>query len=137
MVAGMGLPKPEDEPGTDVRVRLRLALREALRARDMVAVSALRSALAAIGNAEAIDPGPTPAATADNPYVAGAVADPGAGEARRRRLSAADIDQILRAEISEREAAAREYERRGRPDQAGRLRSEARVLMSAVAGGDR
>jgi len=133
----VSLPRPEDEPGTDVRVRLRLALREALRARDTVAVSALRSALAAIGNAEAVDPGPAAAATAGNPYVAGAVAGPGAGEARRRSLSAADIDQIVRAEIGEREAAAREYEHRGRPDQAGRLRSEARVLIVAVAGGDR
>jgi uncharacterized protein YqeY len=133
----MRLPKPEDEPGTDVRARLRLALREALRARDMVAVSALRSALAAIGNAEAVDPGPAAAATAGNPYVAGAIAGPGAGEVRRRSLSAADIDQIVRAEIGEREAAAREYEHRGRPGQAGRLRGEARVLMAAVAGGDR
>jgi len=132
----MGLPKPEDEPGTDVRVRLRLALGEALRARDMVAVSALRSALAAIGNAEAVDPGPAGAAIAGNPYVAGAVAGLGAGEARRLSLSAADIDQIVRAEIGEREAAAREYEHRGRPDQASRLRSEARVLMAAVAGGE-
>jgi uncharacterized protein len=133
----VGSPRPEDEPGTDVKVRLRLALRAALAARDMIAVPALRSALAAIGNAEAVDPGPAAAVTADNPYVAGAVAGAGAGEARRRSLSAAEIDRILRAEISEREAAAREYEHLGRADQAGRLRSEARVLSSAVAGEER
>jgi uncharacterized protein YqeY len=118
-------------------VRLRLALRAALAARDMVAVSALRSALAAIGNAEAIDPGPVGAAGAGNPYVAGAVAGLGGGEARRRSLSAAEIDQVLRAEISERETAAHEYEHLGRADQARRLRSEARVLLSAMAGEDR
>jgi len=43
----------------------------------------------------------------------------------------------VRAEAGERERAAREYERAGRADQAGRLRREARVLMSVVAGGDR
>ena len=132
----MGSPRPEDEPGTDVRVRLRLALRAALAARDVVAVSALRSALAAIGNAEAVDPGPAVTVAADNPYVAGAVAGPGAGQGRRRSLSAAEIDQILHAEISEREAAAREYERLGRSGQAERLRSEAGVLLSAAAGKD-
>jgi len=133
----MGTPRHEDEPGTDVPVRLRLALRAALAARDMVAVSALRSALAAIGSAEAVDPGPAVAVTGDNPHVAGAVAGAGAGEAPRRSLSAAEIDQILRAEISERQAAAREYEHLGRAGQARRLRNEARVLLSALVGGDR
>jgi hypothetical protein len=44
------------------RERLQAALREALKARDKVAVPALRSALAAIDNAGAVPPGPAPAA---------------------------------------------------------------------------
>jgi hypothetical protein len=50
MVAGMG-------DGV-VRERLQLALREALRTRDTIAASALRSALAAIDNAQAVPPRP-------------------------------------------------------------------------------
>ena len=62
MVAGMG-------DGV-VRERLQLALREALRTRDTIAASALRSALAAIDNAQAVPPGPA-AAGASSPHVAG------------------------------------------------------------------
>jgi uncharacterized protein len=132
-------------PGTDVRARLRLALTGALRARDAIAVSALRLALSAIGNAEAVDPGP--AATADpssayvadpsSAYVAGAAVGLGATEARRRSLSPAQAEQIVRAEAGERQRAARDYERAGHADQADRLRREALVLMAVVAGGGR
>jgi len=128
---------PSPVPGSDVRARLRLALTGALRARDAIAVSALRSALSAVGNAEAVDPGPTAAAGVGSQYVAGAAVGLGATEARRRSLSPAEAERIVRAEAGERERAAREYERAGRADQAGRLRREARVLMSVVAGGDR
>ena len=48
---------PETQPDGDVRDRLGRALRDALKARDQVAASALRSALAAIGNAEAVPVG--------------------------------------------------------------------------------
>ncbi|HEX5301943.1 MAG TPA: hypothetical protein VFW50_33630 [Streptosporangiaceae bacterium] len=41
-----------EEPGPDIRSRLRLALTEALKARDKDAASALRSALSAIVRAE-------------------------------------------------------------------------------------
>jgi uncharacterized protein len=46
--------KPDD--AGNVRDRLRRALPAAIRARDTVAVAALRSALAAIDNVEAVDP---------------------------------------------------------------------------------
>jgi hypothetical protein len=42
----------------DVETRLRAALREAMKSRDVVAASAVRSALAAIGNAGAVPPEP-------------------------------------------------------------------------------
>jgi uncharacterized protein len=133
IVAGAG-----DSP---VRQRLQLALREALKARDAVAVSALRSALAAIDNAGAV-PGPAscgpasgdpaPAARTDGPHFAGAAAGLGAGEAERRRLTEADIEQIVCAEVAERQAAVQDYDRAGHPDQAERLRHEARILLSII-----
>ncbi len=61
----------------------------------------------------------------------------GATEARRHSLSTAETEQIVRAEAGERQRTAREYERAGHAGQADRLRREARVLMSVVAGGDR
>ena len=75
----------------DIRTRLQQALRSALKARDAGAVSALRSALGAIGNAEAVDPGPAQPAGAGSVHVAGAVAGLGAGEAGRRQLTEADV----------------------------------------------
>jgi uncharacterized protein len=96
-----------------VQQRLRLALREALRARDMTAASALRSALAAIGNAQAVPPGPAPAPGTGSPHVAGGAAGVGAAEAERRSLSDGEAEDIVRTEITERQAAARDYERAG------------------------
>ena len=64
----------------DIRTRLRRALSAALKARNATATSALRSALSAIANAEAVDPGPGRPAGAGSAHVAGAVA--GLGPAR-------------------------------------------------------
>ena len=119
-------PETRAGPGTDAQARLRLALAEALRARDMIAVSALRSALGAIGNAEAVEPGAATPAGPGSPHVAGAVAGLGSAEAERRRLSAAEIEQIVRGEAGEREGAARDYERAGHADRAGRFAARRR-----------
>ena len=56
-----------------MRDRLRGGLRNAMRARDRLAASALRSALAALDNAGAVPAGQGPAA-ASGPHFAGAVA---------------------------------------------------------------
>ena len=56
--------------------------------------------------------------------------DLGAGEAQRRMLSEADLEEIVRAEAAERQAAARDYDRTGHADQAERLRRGAQVLIS-------
>jgi uncharacterized protein len=101
-----------------------------LRARDTVATSALRSALAAIDNASAVPA--APAAGAGGPHFAGTVAGLGAGEAERRRLTEAEAEQIVRAEVTERQAAARDYDQTGQASQAGRLRQEAQVLLSVI-----
>ena len=127
MVSGMS-----DGPA---RGRLQLALREALRSRDTVAVSALRSALAAIDNAGAIPAGPGPAPGEGSPHFAGSASGLGAGEAERRRLSEDDVEQIVRAEVAERQAAARDYDRAGHDGPADRLRDEARILMSVIEAG--
>jgi hypothetical protein len=144
-VAGVDPLRPEADagPGANLPARLRLALAEALRARDTIAISALRSALGAIGNAEAVGPGaPAPAgfgspAGPGSPHVAGAAAGVGAAEVARRTLTVADIEQIVRAEAAEREHAAHDYERGGHPDRAGRLRREAQVLRSVLPGEER
>ena len=47
-------------------------------------------------------------------------------------LSEADLEEIVRAEAAERQAAARDYDRTGHADQAERLRRGAQVLISAL-----
>ena len=119
------------EPPDDIRTRLRRALGVALKAGDADAVSALRSAMSAIGNAEAVGPAARPAGTG-SAHFAGTVAGLGAGEEQRRLLTEADADAIVRQEAAEREAAAGEYERGGRAAEAARLREGARALMAVL-----
>jgi hypothetical protein len=119
-------------PVDDVQPRLRLLLREALRERDRTAVSALRSALGALGNAEAVAVPVASAQTSSSPYVAGASAGSGSGEVERHLLSEAESAAIVRAQIAEHEAAAASYERAGHIDRAAQLRREAAVLTSAI-----
>ena len=104
-----------------------------MKARDTVAVSALRSVLAAIANAEAVPPpavppdGSAPAVTG-NQYVAGSTAGLAATEAGRRELTGEEVAEIVRAEAAERRAAARQYHAAGQAEQAGRLLREAQVI---------
>ena len=117
-----------------LRDRLRDGLPAAIKARDGVAVAALRSALAAIENAEAVTPPPAGSpAEATHSQLAGTVVGVGAAEAERRALSEAEVEEIARAEVDERRAAADAYERAGRPEMARRLRAEADVLGGYLA----
>jgi uncharacterized protein len=125
-VAGVG-------PPDDIRTRLRRALGVALKARDAGAVSALRSAMGAISNAEAVAPAARPAGTG-SAHFAGTMAGLGAGEVQRHLLTEADAAAIVRQEAAEREAAASQYERGGRAAEAARLREGARALMAALGG---
>ena len=139
----------------DLRDRLRRALPVAMKAQDRPAVAALRSTLAAIDNAEAVDPDEawpddmdedvypagweavdTGAAVVDpaRPGFAGTVAGVGATEVKRRTLSAAETEEIVRGEIDVREAAAAILERVGQHDRAKRLHAEVKVLRSHVNG---
>jgi uncharacterized protein YqeY len=105
-----------------LRDRLRAALRVALRERDPIATAAIRSAVSAIDNAEAVD----------QPHAPHARLGVGVGDVARRELSANEIVEILQAEIVERDSAAAEYERTGRAERATRLRAEAAALSSLL-----
>lgn len=109
-----------------LRVRMRQALPEAMRARDKVAVSALRATLAALDNAEAVpvdDDATRGLALEQSPVGAGAT------EAVRRELSEAGVADIVRAEATERLEAAAQLTAPAHIDRAARLRAEAAVLL--------
>jgi uncharacterized protein YqeY len=105
-----------------------------MKARDTAAVSALRSGLAAIDNAEAVDAGQAPPPAVTHPDVAGTVAGLRAAEVQRRGLTEARMEEIVRAETVERRRAAADYERAGQPEHADRLRREADVLTAHLGG---
>lgn len=117
-----------------MRAILRDDLKTALKDKDRVAIAALRSALAAIDNAEAV-PLDQPAAppVLENEHVAGAAVGLGAAEVERRHLTDADLRDIVAHEIRERTTSADEYDHLGRADAADRLRAEAAVLERALA----
>jgi hypothetical protein len=112
--------------------RLRDALKQSLRARDGAAVAALRSALAAIDNAGAVEVAQTPPAAGDE-HVAGSLAGVGVAEVERRELTEPELIALVRAEVPERQVGAGEYERHGHGGRAERLRHEAAVLSGVLA----
>jgi uncharacterized protein len=115
---------------TSLRQRLRAALPAAMKSRDRVATAALRATLAAIDNAEAVAPaGGEPRGQAIEQVAIGV----GATEVARRALTDDEVEQIVRAEVAEREAAADDYDRAGHTDRAEQLRGEARALASIAA----
>lgn len=118
-----------------LRGRLRAGLTAAMKARDKDAVAALRTALAAIDNAEAVPPVPTvagPAATSES--IAGAAVGLRSTEVTRRELTPDDLQVVLRAQIDERHTEAATYDGLGRADDAERLRREAAVLETYLPG---
>lgn len=115
------------DPGvTDLRVRASAALREALKARDAQAVDALRSLMSSLANAEAVDD--------EGGRVLAPKIGLGSGEVPRRQLSTGDVVAIAQREIAERMAAAAEYDRLGRADQATALQDQAAVLRRFLEG---
>jgi uncharacterized protein YqeY len=112
-----------------MRDRLRHDLTAALKARDRTAVSALRSAIAALDNAEAVEIGDQQTASAaTSPHIAGASAGAGSADVPRRALADDEIKAIVTDQIEERRQAAREYDELGQTDAAQRLTAEADVL---------
>ncbi len=109
-----------------LRERLRAALPVAMKARDRNATAALRSALAAIDNAEAVEASDIRAGAIENSAVG-----LGAAERPRRALTESEIADIVRAEINERLTAAAEYESLiTGTDRATSLRAEAAALTA-------
>jgi uncharacterized protein YqeY len=118
------------ESADALRQRLRGALSAAMKQRDKAAVSVLRATLAAIDNAEAVDrPADADQGLAIEQIEAGA----GVNDVARRPLTAAQVEQIVRGELADRESAADEYERAGRTDLAGELREGAKLLSRVLA----
>ena len=118
------------DPARLLRQGFRDALTTAMKARDRVAVSALRSTLAALDNAEAVD---RPAAAGGSVAIELIPVGVGATEVARRVLTQAQVERIVRAEVAERESAAGEYDRAGRPERAEELRGQARVIADLLA----
>jgi 2'-5' RNA ligase len=91
-------------PSEGLRDRLRTGLRHAMRARYRDAVAAIRSALAAVDNAEAVPLDPN-----DHRHRAGAIEGAavglGAAEVDRQSLTEADVVAIVTREVQEREHA--------------------------------
>lgn len=112
--------------GMSIRLRMRQALPEAMRARDKAAVSALRSTLAALDNAEAVpadEVEPRGSALEQSPVGVGAT------EAARRELSEHLVVDVVRAEAAERLDVAARLTAPAHADRAARLRAEADVLL--------
>jgi uncharacterized protein len=110
---------------------MRRGLTSALKARDADALTALRTALAAIDNAQAV-PAAEPDMTAGSAHIAGAGSGPGSTEAARRRLGGGELRDILRDQIAEYAREADRYDALGRADAAERLRRQARALTGYV-----
>ncbi|WP_051179065.1 hypothetical protein [Nocardia concava] len=114
-----------------LRDRLRAALPAAMKSRDRPATAALRSALGAIDNAEAVDGSEVRAGAIESSAVG-----LGAAERARRDLTEAEIAAIVRAEIDERLTAAKEYESLASgADRAATLRAEAAALAAHLGEG--
>ena len=116
---------------TSLRDRLRAAVPAAIKARDRHGLSALRCALSAIDNAEAVDVAADVTAD-DRAARAGAIeASPvglGVTEVARRQLTEAEVSAIVRAEIETRREAAAAFEASGHGDRAAELTAGADAL---------
>lgn len=104
-----------------MRSRMSVGVTDALRARDRVRLAALRSAMAALDNAEAA---PAPTRSSIAPPLVGL----GAGDAPRTALDERAVTAVVESEIRAREEAAVEYRALRRSDVAQRLEAEADVL---------
>jgi uncharacterized protein YqeY len=111
------------------RTTLRDALLAARKTRDSTRVSALRSAISAIDNAETPDGARVDAPSSGT--IAGGVVGLGAAEVARRELSDAQIRSLLHGEVDERLAAAKQIDA-SHTEHAATLRTEAAVLSDLL-----
>ena len=113
----------------DLRARMTSALTAAMRARDRVAMSAIRSALSAVANAEAVPVETMPRAGAVEAAAVGA----GAADAPRRELTPDDVRAVVEAEVTDYDRSAAHLADAGRPDDAARVSAGADVLRALLA----
>ena len=129
----MAAPRRPDQTdpmyADEVRDRLRSALRQAMKDRDQPAVAGLRSAIASIDNAEAVQPGALEMAQGP---IAGARTGLRAAEAARRELTPAEVTSLIQAEVDDRRTTADEYAAIGQHEAADRLRAEAAALCAQL-----
>jgi uncharacterized protein len=114
------------EPADVWRALVRRSLLTARKERAAVRVSALRSVLSAIDNAET--PDRVDVAAPMSGAIAGAAAGVGATEVTRRSLTDDEIRRLVAVEIDERRRAADDYAAAGHPERAATLEAEAAVL---------
>ena len=119
-----------EQPAQLWRRTLRDALLAARKDRDSTRVSALRSALSTIDNAETPDGVDLDAASSGT--IAGGGVGLGAAEVARRVLSDAQIRELVHAEIDKRLTAARDFTAAGHTERAATLRAEAAVLSDLL-----
>jgi uncharacterized protein YqeY len=100
--------------------RMRRDLTAAMKERDRARITVLRTALAAIANAEA----PVVDTRAWPPPVAGST------EVERLELTDADRQRVISAQIVDREDTVAQYERNGRTAEADVVRSEIAILRT-------
>jgi hypothetical protein len=123
-------PVPPSEPLTDaqsMRNALRRDLVVAIKARDGDTTAALRTAMAAIDNSEAVDAQSHPAPSG-GAHIAGAASGVGSTEEIRRELTASELHAILQDQITEHIDEAERYDALDQAAAARRLRSRADVL---------
>ena len=118
------------QPAEIWRALLRRSLLAARTERDPTRVSALRSMLAAIDNAEA--PPSVGGSATTNAHIAGAVTGVGTTEVARRELSDEQIRELVCREVDERLGAADDFTTGGHTERAAALRAEATVLRDLL-----
>jgi uncharacterized protein YqeY len=112
-------------PAEAVRAALTAGLREAMKAREQVAVETLRSLLSALDNASAV---PLPAGV--DAYGSGPT------EAARHDATLDEIIALFAAEQAEREGAEANYRRLGLEAEADRLAAQLAVIARFWPAGD-
>lgn len=128
---------PNADPAQALQNRLRVDLREAMKARRSLEVSLLRGLIAAVDNAQSagIAAGPTVSAApaAQSQWVATGSAF-GAGEVERKVLTDEDLAALLTAEAARRAQTASEMERVGQATLAADARAEAAMIGRYLGG---
>src|SRR5690606_6400789 len=108
-------------PLDDLRARISLDLRAAMKARDTIAISTLRALLGALDNATAVEVEQRPASLPGGPT-----------EVPRRTLTRAELVELLDRQAVERWKAAMEYERIGLTSEMSRSGMEATIVEGYV-----